>query len=331
MLNAPILVITDHTGSAEAGYTLTSPSKQLLTLARNLTSGELHALALNPNPDLDALTEYGVTHVYTPDFNGLSPRVAAVVADCTLAVVNATGVNYAAILNVSNYRGREVAGILATKLGSGAAVDVTACQIVDGQIEAAKTILGGTWSSTFKVTRGTPIISLRPSAVEAHPAAQATTATVTQITPQFSTAAQAVTVVNSTEQGSDGRVSLTEAAIAVVGGRGTEGDFTLVEELADALGAGVGATRVACDEGWIERSAQVGQTGVTIAPRIYIGLGVSGAVHHTCGIQASQKIVAICDDPDAPIFELTDFGVVGDINDVVPQALERLKELGAVN
>lgn len=331
MLNAPILVITDHTGSAEAGYTLTSPSKQLLTLARQLTNGQLHALALNPSPDTAALNDYGVTQVYTPDFAGLSPRVAAVVAEATLAVLAETGEQYAAILNVSNYRGREVAGILAAKLGSGAAVDVTACKIVDGQIEAAKTILGGTWSSTFKVTRGTPIISLRASAVEATPAPTPTNATITQVTPQYSDITRAVNVVSSVEQGSDGRVSLTEAAVAVIGGRGTDGDFTLVEELADSLGAGVGATRVACDEGWIERSAQVGQTGVTIAPRIYIGLGVSGAVHHTCGIQAAQKIIAVCDDQDAPIFELTDFGVVGDINEVIPQALSHLKELGVVN
>lgn len=325
MLTAPILVITDHTGSVTEGFTLTGPSMQLLTLARTLTSGEIHAIALNPAPDLAALGTYGVTHVYSPEFSGNSPRVASVVADCTLAVLAASGAQYAAILNVSNYRGREVAGILAAKLGSGAAVDVTSCQVVDGQIEAAKTILAGTWSSTFKVTRGTPIISLRASAVEAMPAAHATNPEVTVVPVDFCVASLAVKVLSSNEQGNDGRVSLTEAPVVVVGGRGTDGDFTLVEELADTIGAGVGATRVACDEGWIDRSAQVGQTGVTIAPRVYIGLGVSGAIHHTCGIQASQKIVAVCDDPDAPIFELTDFGVVGDINEVIPQALEILK------
>ncbi|MCS4484127.1 electron transfer flavoprotein subunit alpha/FixB family protein [Gleimia sp. 6138-11-ORH1] len=325
MLNAPILVITDHTGSETEGFKLTGPSAQLLTLARSLTTAEIHALALNPAPDLTALGKYGVTQVYSPEFAGLSPRVASVVADCALAVLTASSAPYAAILNVSNYRGREVAGILAAKLGSGAAVDVTACQIVDGSIEASKTILAGTWSSTFKVTRGTPIISLRASAVEALPAENPTSPAVTTIPVEFSPASKTVKVIASTEQGGDGRISLTEAPVVVVGGRGTDGDFTLVEELADTLGAGVGATRVACDEGWIDRTAQVGQTGVTIAPRIYIGLGVSGAIHHTCGIQASQKIVAICDDPDAPIFELTDFGIVGDINEVIPQALEILK------
>ncbi|EEH63897.1 electron transfer flavoprotein FAD-binding domain protein [Gleimia coleocanis DSM 15436] len=329
MLTNPILVITDHVGDPVQGFTLTGPSQQLLTLARSLTAGPVHAVALNPDPDMEALGAYGVSEVFTPDLCGVSPRVAAVVADAALAVIRQA--EYAAVLNVSNYRGREVAGILAAKLHSGAAVDVTACKVVDGELQASKTVLGGTWATSFKVARGTPIISLRPSAVEAVAAEAVTSPTVTAVPVEYSAAAKAVQVVSSEEQGSDGRVALAEAPIAVIGGRGVDGDFTLVEELADALGAGVGATRVACDEGWIERSAQVGQTGVTIAPRLYIGLGVSGAVHHTCGIQASQKIVAVCDDPDAPIFELTDFGVVGDINEVVPQALEELRNLGVVN
>lgn len=326
MLSNPILVVTDHVGDPQVGFTLTGPSQQLLTLARSLTTGPIHAIALNPTPDLTALKAFGVSEVFTPDLTGVSPRVATVVAEATLAV--ASQADYAAILNVSNYRGREVAGILAAKLGSGAAVDVTACSVVDGQLQATKTVLGGTWATSFQVTRGTPIISLRPSAVEAVAADTAVETVVTAVPVAYSAVAQAVTVVSSAEQGSDGRIALAEAPIAVIAGRGVDGDFTLVNELADALGAGVGATRVACDEGWIERSAQVGQTGITIAPRLYIGLGVSGAVHHTCGIQAAQKIVAVCDDPDAPIFELTDFGVVGDINEVIPQALTELQKLG---
>ena len=106
-----------------------------------------------------------------------------------------------------------------------------------------------------------------------------------------------------------------------------DGDFDLVRSLAEPLNAAVGATRVACDEGWIERSAQIGQTGETVSPRLYIGLGVSGAVHHTSGIQGAGTVVAICDDSEAPIFEMADFGVVGDVTEVVPQLVEELATL----
>ena len=121
--------------------------------------------------------------------------------------------------------------------------------------------------------------------------------------------------------------ALSEARTVVVGGRGVDGDFDLVRSLAEPLDAAVGATRVACDEGWIERSAQIGQTGETISPRLYIGLGVSGAVHHTSGIQGAGTVVAICDDSEAPIFEMADFGVVGDVTEVVPQLVEELARL----
>ena len=123
--------------------------------------------------------------------------------------------------------------------------------------------------------------------------------------------------------------ALTEARTVVVGGRGVDGDFDLVRSLAEPLGAAVGATRVACDEGWAPRGEQIGQTGLSVSPNLYVGLGVSGAVHHTVGMQSSAHIVAVCDDPDAPIFELADFGVVGDVAEVVPQALDEIRKARA--
>ena len=110
-----------------------------------------------------------------------------------------------------------------------------------------------------------------------------------------------------------------------------DGDFDLVRSLAEPLNAAVGATRVACDEGWIERSAQIGQTGETVSPRLYIGLGVSGAVHHTSGIQGAGTVVAICDDSEAPIFEMADFGVVGDVTEVVPPARRGARHAARLN
>lgn len=326
-LSTPILVITDHTGNDADGYVLTSPSKQLLTLARTLTTGRIDAVALNPAPDMTALGAYGAHRVFSPDLSGVSPRVPAIVAECGYAAAQ-QDLTYAAILNVSNYRGRDVAAGLAMLLGSGAAVDVTDCHISNGKIEADKSVLAGSWTTVFTVTRGTPVVSLRPSSVEAVEAETPTTPEHLQLEVHFSANALAVEVLESTPQQGTGRVSLAEAPVVVCGGRGVDGDFSVVEELADLLGGAVGATRVACDEEWIDRTAQIGQTGVSVAPKLYVGLGVSGAVHHACGIQASEKIVAVVDDPDAPIVELADFVVIGDLNDVVPAAIDELRSQG---
>ncbi|MDO5719433.1 MAG: electron transfer flavoprotein subunit alpha/FixB family protein [Actinomycetaceae bacterium] len=329
-LSTPILVITDHSGNLDDGFVLTNPSKQLLTLARTLTNGRIDAVALNPAPDTQALGAYGVNRVFTPDLTGVSPRVPAIVAECGFAAAR-QDLTYCAVLNVSNYRGRDVAAALAMLLGSGAAVDVTDCHIANGGIEAKKSVLAGSWITSFQVTRGTPVVALRPSSVEAVPVAEPTNPEVIALDVDFSDSARAIEVLESVPQEGTGRVSLAEAPVVVCGGRGTDGDFTQVEELADQLGGAVGATRVACDEGWIDRTAQIGQTGVTVAPNLYIGLGVSGAVHHACGIQASDHIAAVVDDPDAPIVELADFVVIGDINEVVPAALEELQSIRSAN
>lgn len=323
-LDQPLLVMTDHTGDDAQGYTLTPASHQLLTLARSLTTGPITAIALNSAPDMEALGAQGVAHVLSPDLADHSPRISAVVADAVRACFDRVP-DAAAILCVANYRGREVAARLAVQLDSGAAVDVSDVHISGGVLHAAKTVLAGTWETTMEITRGTPIIGLRPSSVQAEDAETATTPDVTTVPVKFSAAADAVQVPQSVHAAGDGRVSLTDADVVVVGGRGTGGDFSLVEQLADELGGAVGATRVASDEGWVPRSIQIGQTGVSVAPSVYIGLGVSGAIHHTVGMQASDTIIAVCDDPDAPIFEIADFGIVGDIFEVVPQALEDLR------
>jgi electron transfer flavoprotein alpha subunit len=136
-----------------------------------------------------------------------------------------------------------------------------------------------------------------------------------------------VRVVERTPQAPSDRPDLGSADVVVVGGRGTEGDFGPLEALADEIGGAVGATRVATDEGWIGHEAQIGQTGVTVSPRLYVGAGVSGAVHHRGGMQASGTIVAVNSDPEAPIFEIADYGVVGDLFAVLPQLTEELRRL----
>ena len=169
-----------------------------------------------------------------------------------------------------------------------------------------------------------------PPALASSSLDEAEVASPVALTPQalsveLSPEACAVEVMSCVPDEEEG-VRLTEASTVVCGGRGVDGDFELVRSLADALGGAVGATRVACDEGWAPRAEQIGQTGLTVTPNLYIGLGVSGAIHHTVGMQSSHHIVAVCDDPDAPIFEIADFGVVGDVTEVVPAALAAIEE-----
>ncbi|MFC7406273.1 electron transfer flavoprotein subunit alpha/FixB family protein [Georgenia alba] len=313
----PILVVVDHVDGA-----LTTPSAEVLTLARELTDAPVAAVALEP-PDLPALGRYGAGTVHVPDLDGNAPTVSAVAAEGVLAVVAA--LDPAAVLLVSTFAGKELAARLAVGLGSGAVVDATGVRDDDGALVATKTVLQGTWDTTCRVTAGTPVIAVKPTVVDAVPV-DGVTPEVVEVPVELSGTARAVRVLGRTAH-PRGRAPLPEARTVVVGGRGVEGDFSLVEELADVLGAAVGATRVATDEGWIDHAAQVGQTGVTIAPRLYIGAGVSGAIHHTAGIQAAQTIVAINSDPDAPILEMADVAVVGDLNDVLPQAIEAIRRL----
>ena len=324
MTQAPVLVVVDHQEGALSG-----PSTEALTAARQLADGApVGAVWLGASAPGDAalaeLGRFGATTVYAPKLEGLAPQLAPVATEAVAAVV--AQVAPQAVLLVSSYVGKELAAGLAVVLGTGAVVDADDVRRgADGGIEAAKTVFAASWTTVCAVTGGVPVVALRPTAVDAEPAAAPTEPDVETVAVSFSDRARAVSVVERVEHPRTGEVSLTEAQTVVVGGRGTDGDFTAVEELAAVLGGAVGATRDVTDEGWREHSAQVGQTGVTIAPRLYIGAGVSGAVHHTVGMQAAQTIVAINTDSEAPIFEIADFGVVGDVADVLPQLIEELK------
>ncbi|WP_127573921.1 electron transfer flavoprotein subunit alpha/FixB family protein [Georgenia faecalis] len=319
-----LVVVDDHAGLPSV------PSTEVLTAARGL-GGAVDAVWLGaaaPGPEaLDVLGSYGARTVYVPELGGLTPDVAAVAAEAVLAVVGqADGPD--AVLLVSTFAGKEIAARLAVGLGSGAVVDAVGVERADdGSLAARKVVFAGTWESVCTVTRGVPVVALKPASVEARPVTEAVAPAVVDVPVAFSPAARGVRVVERTEHAGGGRVPLSEAKVVVAGGRGVEGDFSAVEELADLLGAAVGATRVATDEGWIGHHAQIGQTGVTIAPRVYIGVGVSGAVHHTAGMQAAETIIAVNTDPEAPIFEMADFGVVGDVADVLPQAIAELRRL----
>ncbi|SHE23820.1 electron transfer flavoprotein subunit alpha/FixB family protein [Actinomyces glycerinitolerans] len=325
-LDAPVLVLVDRTGEGAP----TGAGLGLVSTARGLTAGDVVALVAG---DIDsdtaaALTAAGATRLLTADLGGRE-TVAAVAADAVVAAVGS--VAPAVALVGADYRGKEIAGRAAVLLGSACASDVGDLRVVDGELHASKLVLSGTWSTTMTVSAQadhTPVISVHPSAAASAPsAAGSDVPAVEALEVPLSAEAAAVKVVSREVGDAAAGPDLSEAQRVVVMGRGTDGDVTLVHSLADPLDAAIGATRVACDEGWIERSAQVGQTGVSIAPSLYIGLGVSGAVHHTSGIQGAGTIVAICDDSEAPIFEMADYGVVGDVAEVVPQLVEELARL----
>jgi len=317
---AEILVLAEHTGGDVKKVTC-----ELITLARRF--GEPSVVWTGPGAEegRERCAEFGAARVYVAADPALDDYVVAPTAALLAQLVQEK--SPALVLLAGTAEGKEIAGRLAVKTDSGVltdAVDLTPGD--DGIPVAEQSIFGGATIVHSRIKRGTPIVAMRPNAVAPEPASGQAELAAVSLTGEATGAKITNRVV--AERGE--RPDLTEASIVVSGGRGTGGaeGFEIIETLADALGAAVGASRAVTDAGWYPHQFQVGQTGKTVSPQLYMAIGISGAIQHRAGMQTSKTIIAVNKDPEAPIFELADFGVVGDLFKVVPQLLEEIGKRG---
>jgi len=314
---AEVLVLVDHVDGA-----VRKTTTELLTLARQV--GEPSAVLVAGNPEAveqarDTLARFGAARVYAVASADVVDHLVAPTAELLAQLVQRT--SPAAVLLPSNGEAKEIAARLAIKTGSGLITDAVA---VEKDLTTTQSVFAGAYTVQAKVTTGTPIITLKPNSVT--PVEQPAAATVEVLEPVLSPESLGARITERRPRAASGRPELQEAAIVVSGGRGTNGDFTPVEAFADSLGAAVGASRAAVDAGWYPHANQVGQTGKTVSPQLYVATGISGAIQHRAGMQTSKTIVAVNKDEEAPIFELADFGVVGDLFTVLPQATEAIRK-----
>lgn len=316
---AEVLVLVDHVEGK-----VRKTTAELLTIARRL--GEPSAVFVGTGFDAakETLARFGAEKVYRVE----SPDVLGhlVVPQAELLAQLVADKAPAAVLVPSSPEGKEIAARLAVKTESGLITDAVDVQAADGGVATTQSVFAGSYTVSATVTKGTPIVAVKPNSAtpeEVAGAASHMTDEVLDFTP--SDAAKGAKITESQPKQATGRPELTEAAIVVSGGRGTAGDFSKVEDFADSLGAAVGASRAAVDAGWYPHTSQVGQTGKQVSPQLYVACGISGAIQHRAGMQTSKTIVAVNKDNEAPIFELVDFGVVGDLFTVLPQATEAIK------
>jgi electron transfer flavoprotein alpha subunit len=311
-----VLVLVDHVDGE-----VKKPTLELLAIAKRL--GEPSAVFIGGADKASAAAEklkaFGAEKVYVVDDAEIKGYLVAPKAEALAQLVQQA--SPAAVLFVSGYEGKEVAARLAIKVESGLitdAVDLAA----DGT--TTQSVFAGNYTVQAKVTKGVPLITVKPNSAQVEEVGAA--GTVEEFTATISDGAKSAQIVAQQQRQATGRPELTEAAIVVSGGRGTGGNFEPVEGLADALGAAVGASRAAVDSGWMPHTFQVGQTGKTVSPQLYVANGISGAIQHRAGMQTSKTIVAVNKDDEAPIFELVDFGVVGDLHTVLPKATEEINK-----
>lgn len=303
--------------------TVRKASLELLTLARRL--GEPAALVCGPADDalLKLLGEYGATHVYAVENPDLEEFLVAPKAEALAVVVRRTAP--AAVLVTADHEGTEVAARAAVRLDSGIITDAVDVVAGDGGPLVTQSVFAGSWTTQSQVVRGTPVITVRPNAVA--PEAAPVEPVVETVTVDVGAGDRGARIAQRTPKTGTGRPDLADASVVIAGGRGmgSAEAFALLERLADSLGGAVAASRAATDLGWYGHDFQIGQTGKTVAPQLYLASGISGAVQHRAGMRGSRTIVAINKDPKAPMFRFADFGVVGDAHAVLPALIDEVE------
>jgi len=318
-----ILVVGEPKEGKLANVTLES-----ITKARELAGavgGPVSVLvaAADAKPYAAAAGKYGAERVYTAESPELATFRSGPFADAAAAAIAAA--DPAVVLCSGSADGRDVAAACAARLGLGVLVDVTGIEAVGDKIKVTHPCFGGSIIVEKEATSSPVVITVRPNVLERVEAP--TEPEVTALSVDFSEAGLLAKVVDVVTE-NVGVLSLEEATIVVAGGRGVGNadNLKLIQDLADELGAAVGASRAIVDEGWIHHQAQVGQTGKTVSPQLYIACGISGSIQHRAGMQTSKCIIAINRDPEAPIFSFADYGIVGDLNTVVPALVEEIKK-----
>jgi electron transfer flavoprotein alpha subunit len=316
-----ILVLVERGDTAVRKATL-----ELLTLARRL--GEPVALVCGPADDtvVPLLGQHGATRVLVAENPDLEDFLVAPKADALVAAVQQR--SPAAVLVTAGREGTEIAARVAVRLDSGIITGAVDLEPGETGPVVTQSVFADTWTTQSEVVRGTPVITVRPNAVAPEPAP--TEPVVEVLAVDISESSRGSRVVQRTPKAGTGRPDLADAPVVVAGGRGmgsAEG-FEILEHLADALHGAVGASRAATDLGWYGHDFQIGQTGRTVAPQLYLASGISGAVQHRAGMQGSRTIVAINKDPKAPIFDIADLGVVGDVNAVLPALVTEVERRG---
>ncbi|GAB2726593.1 electron transfer flavoprotein subunit alpha/FixB family protein [Arthrobacter bambusae] len=319
MSNVLALIEVSHRGEIAAS------ARGLLAAAATL--GSPVAVVVSPAPladdDVARLGELGAARIYSAVTAVAGTVLVAPAVDALSGAVDAYGP--AAVLTANSVDGREAAARLAVRVGGSVLADVVQVRGDNGTVVAQHSVFGGAYTVESVVEGGLPILTIRQGAIEGE--APAVTAGVDIVSLEVRTEGAAVIDRFNDDVAVSVRPELRSAATVVSGGRGlgSSENFVLVEQLADTLGAAIGASRAAVDAGYVSQTAQVGQTGVSVSPQLYIALGISGAIQHRAGMQTAKTIVAINKDEDAPIFEVADFGIVGDIFTVVPKLIEAVK------
>ena len=302
------------------GNSLKRSSLECITAARNIGASTIIGYMYGGNADAAKVAgEYGLSDIaHTPATEYSSTAAASALAQ----FVKSEGAN--TVIVAANATGKEMAPRLAVKLEAGYIADCVSLSSNGGSLSAVRPVYAG--KAKISVTTTTPIgvYALRPNVFTARKSDSSSMVTVRSFAAQLSEKDSKVTVKNIVRN--EGKLDVLEADIIVSGGRGLKGPehFNLVENLAQKLGAAVGASRAVVDAGWRPHGEQVGQTGKTVSPNMYIACGISGAVQHLAGMSSSKVIVAVNKDKEAPIFKVADYGIVGDVFEVLPKLTEKI-------